>query len=63
MHRKKLFVVLAELAVLSPVGGCAPTEELATTLRWNLGTEPPTLDPQLATDSTSIQCVRALYMG
>ena len=63
MHRKKLFVVLAVLVVLSLVGSCAPKEKLATTLRWNLGTEPPTLDPQLATDSTSIQCARALYMG
>ncbi len=24
------------------------------TLNWNLGTEPPTLDPSLATDTTSV---------
>ncbi len=63
MRRNKLFLVLAVLMVVSLIGGCAPTEKLATSLNWNLGTEPPTLDPQLATDTTSVDVDSALFLG
>ncbi len=33
------------------------------TLYWNLGTEPPTLDPNIATDTTSVQIDQALFLG
>ena len=33
------------------------------TLYWNLGTEPPSLDPNTATDTTSIQVLQALFVG
>ena len=33
------------------------------TLYWNLGTEPPTIDPSLSTDTTSVQVVHALFLG
>jgi oligopeptide transport system substrate-binding protein len=33
------------------------------TLYWNLGTEPPALDPNIATDTTSIQVIQALFLG
>ncbi len=33
------------------------------TLRWNFGTEPPSLDPSLATDTTSIDVVSNVFMG
>jgi len=33
------------------------------TLRWNFGTEPPSLDPSLATDTTSVDVVYNLFMG
>ena len=63
MRRNKLFVIVAVLVMVSVVAGCAPKEKLATTLKWNLGAEPPTLDPQLATDTTSVDCDRGLFVG
>jgi oligopeptide transport system substrate-binding protein len=33
------------------------------TLYWNWGTEPPTLDPSLATDTTSVDATANLFMG
>jgi oligopeptide transport system substrate-binding protein len=32
-------------------------------LRWNIGTEPPSLDPSLATDSSSINHLTNLFIG
>jgi len=37
--------------------------EQPVTLRWNFGTEPPTVDPSLATDTTSVDIAYNLYMG
>lgn len=59
-HRTRLAVALALLAL----GGCSAGETRpAGTLRINLGTEPPTLDWTLATDSTSIQVIEQLMRG
>jgi len=33
------------------------------TLNWNLGTEPPTADPALATDTTSVDLDEQLFLG
>jgi oligopeptide transport system substrate-binding protein len=35
----------------------------AAYLNMNHGTEPPTIDPGLATDTTSVQCTHLLFMG
>jgi oligopeptide transport system substrate-binding protein len=37
--------------------------EQPVTLNWNWGTEPPTADPSLATDSTSIDLIRNLFVA
>jgi oligopeptide transport system substrate-binding protein len=51
------------LAMTTVIASCAPQERLASELNWNLGTEPPTLDPALATDSVSVQCDEVLFLG
>ena len=37
--------------------------EMPVTLRWNWSTEPPTLDPALASDTTSVDATYNLFMG
>ena len=37
--------------------------EEPVTLHWNWGTEPPTLDPSLATDTTSVDVAGNLFVG
>ena len=58
---KGLILLLAALSVW--IGSCATQEKLSSELNWNLGTEPPTIDLALATDSVSIQCDEALSLG
>ena len=40
----------------------APMAE-PVTLYWNFGTEPPSLDPSLATDTTSVDVIRNTFIG
>jgi len=64
MSRRKLVVAATLLMVLvTLISSCAPKEKLATTLNWNLGTEPPALDPALATDTTSVFVDEQLFLG
>jgi len=37
--------------------------EKPVTLNWNLGTEPPQVDPALSTDTTSVQIDEMLFLG
>ena len=37
--------------------------EMPVTLNWNLGTEPPSADPALATDTTSVDLVTNTFVG
>lgn len=61
----KKFVLVSLLVVVAMVlaacGGGG--EKLAKSINLNLGTEPPTLDPGLATDTTSVQCDELLFLG
>jgi len=41
----------------------AEAGEMPVTLNWNLATEPPTLDPSLATDTTSVDVQENLFVG
>ena len=42
----------------------APVAEMApVVLHWNWGTEPPTLDPSLATDTTSVDVAGNVFVG
>ncbi len=49
--------------VVTPEMEEAPMEAQPVTLRWNFGTEPPTIDPSLATDTTSVDIVSNIFMG
>ena len=46
-----------------PEGIKVDPNEMSKVLRWNLGTEPPTADPALTSDSTSNQVVQSLFLG
>ncbi|UCC77114.1 MAG: peptide ABC transporter substrate-binding protein [Anaerolineales bacterium] len=61
--RKTIGLMMLLLALTMPLAACQPAEQLASELNWNLGTEPPTLDPALGTDSVSIQCDEVLFLG
>jgi oligopeptide transport system substrate-binding protein len=59
-----LMVVVVLLLALSVVQcGPKPKEAAPVVLNMNLGTEPPTLDPALATDTTSVFCDKQLFLG
>ncbi len=46
------------IVTATPVPGQSPV-----TLHWNLGTEPPQVDPALSTDTTSVQVDEVLFLG
>ncbi|MEK6221164.1 MAG: peptide ABC transporter substrate-binding protein, partial [Chloroflexota bacterium] len=67
MKSKKYFAIMGMLVIASMIltacGGGAGTTGAPVTLRINWGTEPPALDPALATDSTSIDVIHNLFAG
>ncbi len=59
-------VVVTEVVEVEKVVEVPAEEEMMDqpiTLNWNLGTEPPTLDPALATDTTSVDVDTNLFVG
>jgi len=65
LRNKRLFLLVAGLVIMAMLaGGCGPKgEALAKSINLDHGTEPPTIDPGLSTDTTSVQCVELLFMG
>jgi oligopeptide transport system substrate-binding protein len=64
MFGKKFAVAMVLVLALSMViTSCQPAEKLAKELNYNHGTEPPTLDPSLTTDTTSVLCTYNMFMG
>ncbi|MEN6478385.1 MAG: peptide ABC transporter substrate-binding protein [Anaerolineales bacterium] len=64
LRKKSLFAALAVLMTLAIVlSGCAKGGATGTEINLNLGTEPPTADPSLATDTTSVQVDELLFLG
>jgi len=65
MGTRKLLLAVLLLGIIAPLAAsCAPPEEkLETTVNLNLGTEPPTLDPHLATDMASLAVIDGLFWG
>jgi oligopeptide transport system substrate-binding protein len=61
--KKFATVVLLVLAVAMVITSCAPAEKLETTLMARFPTEPPTFDPNLTTDTTSVQGTFLMFMG
>ncbi len=61
---RMLMVLVVLLLALSVVQcGPKPKEAKPAVLRMNHGSEPPTLDPALATDTTSVFCDKQLFLG
>lgn len=55
--------VVVEQTVVVEVEAPEPEMEYPVTLNWNFGTEPPTIDPALATDTTSVDIVGNIFVG
>lgn len=61
---KKLVAIGATILALSPLGQVAPAVSAQdNVLNLSIGAEPPTIDPGLATDSTSGAIIRNVYEG
>ena len=63
MSRKFVLVATLLLVLSMVLSSCKPAVKLAKEINLNHGTEPPTLDPNLATDTTSTQADFLLFMG
>ena len=59
--KKTILILILSLSLIMGFSLAALTAPV--TLNWNLGTEPPTLDPSLATDTTSVDVVEQLFLG
>jgi oligopeptide transport system substrate-binding protein len=52
--------VVEEITIIATPG---PAPEKPVTLHWNLGTEPPQIDPALSIDTTSVLVDEQLFLG
>jgi ABC-type transport system substrate-binding protein len=63
MRRFLLFLVLGVLPACGLLSGCARQPRAPGVLRLTTGTDPSTLDPARAYDTTSLSTTRVLYRG
>ncbi len=64
LRHKRMFALLAIVMALATVlSGCMGGKAGGKVLNWNFATEPPTIDPALTTDTTSVQAVEVLFLG
>jgi len=62
--RTKLQIGIVLLIIFAlGLSGCIQPEDNGPTLRLNWGTEPPSLDPSLATDTTSIGIINEMFLA
>jgi len=59
--KKSILILILSLSLI--MGFSLAALSAPVTLHWNLGTEPPTLDPSLATDTTSVDVIEQLFLG
>ena len=59
--KKSILILILSLSLIMGFSLVALTAPV--TLNWNLGTEPPTADPALGTDTTSILVIEQLFLG
>ncbi|MFN2133385.1 MAG: hypothetical protein ACK2VD_22870, partial [Anaerolineae bacterium] len=57
---KEVTKVVEKVVEVTPTP--APSQK-PVTLNWNLGAEPPQVDPALSTDTTSVQVDEMLFLG
>jgi oligopeptide transport system substrate-binding protein len=59
--KKSILILMLSLSLIAGLSLIAFSEPI--TVNLNLGTEPPTIDPALASDTTSIDVVEQLFLG
>jgi oligopeptide transport system substrate-binding protein len=64
LHRERVFgLVILAVLLTTIISGCTKPGTGGPEINLNLATEPPTADPALTTDATSVQVVELLFLG
>jgi len=59
--KKNILILMLSLVLV--IGASLAVFAGPVTLNYNLGAEPPTLDPTLASDTTSVDVIEQLFLG
>ncbi len=64
LHRERILgLVILAMVLMLGISGCTKPGTGGPEINLNLETEPPTADPALTTDRTSVQVVELLFLG